>query len=105
MPKLEQFAIIDVLIDCMIWHFIGIANALDLTDRILPRLQARPKCKPQLLNFAPYSKDQIANIIKDRLKKVTQAPKWDFNFGGQMAINSKILWAKLNFSGQSKTNW
>lgn len=49
---------------------IGIANALDLTDRILPRLQARPNCKPQLLNFAPYSKDQIANIIKDRLKKV-----------------------------------
>lgn len=25
--------------------FQGIANALDLTDRILPRLQARPKCK------------------------------------------------------------
>ena len=24
----------------------GIANSLDLTDRILPRLQARPKCKP-----------------------------------------------------------
>ncbi|KAL5005832.1 hypothetical protein ScPMuIL_016990 [Solemya velum] len=46
---------------------IGIANALDLTDRILPRLQARPKCKPELLNFAPYSKDQIASILKDRL--------------------------------------
>ena len=26
-------------------HWVGIANALDLTDRILPRLQARPKCK------------------------------------------------------------
>ncbi|XP_052080898.1 cell division control protein 6 homolog [Mytilus californianus] len=51
---------------------IGIANALDLTDRILPRLQARPNCKPQLLNFAPYSKDQIANIIKDRLKKIEE---------------------------------
>ncbi|XP_069108179.1 cell division control protein 6 homolog [Argopecten irradians] len=49
---------------------IGIANALDLTDRILPRLQARPKCKPQLLNFAPYSKDQIAAILKDRIEKI-----------------------------------
>ncbi|KAJ8320013.1 hypothetical protein KUTeg_001600 [Tegillarca granosa] len=49
---------------------IGIANALDLTDRVLPRLQARPKCKPILLNFAPYSKDQIAAIIKDRLKNL-----------------------------------
>ncbi|XP_062615995.1 cell division control protein 6 homolog isoform X2 [Saccostrea cucullata] len=46
---------------------IGIANALDLTDRILPRLQARPNCKPQLLNFAPYSKEQIAAILQDRL--------------------------------------
>ncbi|OWF49220.1 cell division control protein 6 homolog [Mizuhopecten yessoensis] len=49
---------------------IGIANALDLTDRILPRLQARPKCKPKLLNFAPYSKDQIAAILKDRIAKL-----------------------------------
>uniref|UniRef100_UPI00398F6283 cell division control protein 6 homolog n=1 Tax=Pristiophorus japonicus TaxID=55135 RepID=UPI00398F6283 len=49
---------------------IGIANALDLTDRILPRLQARPKCKPQLLNFAPYTRDQIVAIVQDRLNQV-----------------------------------
>ncbi|MEE6526896.1 hypothetical protein FKM82_027835, partial [Ascaphus truei] len=49
---------------------IGIANALDLTDRILPRLQARPKCKPQLLNFSPYTRDQIAAILQDRLTQV-----------------------------------
>ncbi|XP_077997375.1 cell division control protein 6 homolog [Glandiceps talaboti] len=48
---------------------IGIANALDFTDRILPRLQARPKCKPQLLNFPPYTKDQIVTILQDRLEK------------------------------------
>ncbi|XP_066484227.1 cell division control protein 6 homolog [Tiliqua scincoides] len=50
---------------------IGIANALDLTDRILPRLQARPKCRPQLLNFLPYSKDQLASILQERLKQVS----------------------------------
>ncbi|XP_063156751.1 cell division control protein 6 homolog isoform X2 [Candoia aspera] len=50
---------------------IGIANALDLTDRILPRLQARPMCRPQLLNFPPYSKDQLASILQERLKKVS----------------------------------
>ncbi|XP_062893008.1 cell division control protein 6 homolog [Mobula hypostoma] len=49
---------------------IGIANALDLTDRILPRLQARPMCKPQLLNFAPYTRDQIVAIVQDRLNQV-----------------------------------
>ncbi|XP_015264825.1 PREDICTED: cell division control protein 6 homolog [Gekko japonicus] len=50
---------------------IGIANALDLTDRILPRLQAHPKCRPQLLNFSPYSKDQLASILEERLKPVS----------------------------------
>ncbi|XP_024428637.2 cell division control protein 6 homolog isoform X2 [Desmodus rotundus] len=49
---------------------IGIANTLDLTDRILPRLQAREKCKPQLLNFPPYTKTQIATILQDRLNQV-----------------------------------
>lgn len=49
---------------------IGIANALDLTDRILPRLQARPNCKPQLLHFSPYSRDQIVRILEDRLENV-----------------------------------
>ncbi|XP_068687547.1 cell division control protein 6 homolog isoform X1 [Montipora foliosa] len=51
---------------------IGIANALDLTDRILPRLQARPKCKPELLHFAPYTKDQIVKILQDRLSRVEE---------------------------------
>ncbi|XP_077428053.1 cell division control protein 6 homolog isoform X2 [Vanacampus margaritifer] len=46
---------------------VGIANALDLTDRILPRLQARPRCRPLLLNFPPYSRDQLGAIVQDRL--------------------------------------
>lgn len=55
---------------CCIFLLLGIANALDLTDRILPRLQSRPKCKPKLLNFTPYSKDQLVAILKDRLSRV-----------------------------------
>ncbi|XP_032135652.1 cell division control protein 6 homolog isoform X2 [Sapajus apella] len=51
---------------------IGIANTLDLTDRILPRLQAREKCKPQLLNFPPYTKNQIVTILQDRLNQVSR---------------------------------
>ncbi|XP_062869009.1 cell division control protein 6 homolog [Trichomycterus rosablanca] len=46
---------------------IGIANALDLTDRILPRLQAKPHCRPQLLHFPPYSRQELAAIVQDRL--------------------------------------
>lgn len=48
---------------------IGIANALDLTDRVLPRLQARCDLKPKLMHFAPYSKQQIVDIIAERLKE------------------------------------
>ncbi|XP_013887183.1 cell division control protein 6 homolog [Austrofundulus limnaeus] len=50
---------------------IGIANALDLTDRILPRLQARPLCRPLLLHFPPYSRQELAAIIQDRLTQVS----------------------------------
>ncbi|CDS05551.1 hypothetical protein LRAMOSA08079 [Lichtheimia ramosa] len=45
---------------------IGIANALDMTDRLLPRLRAK-NCEPQLLNFNPYQVTEISAIIKDRL--------------------------------------
>ncbi|KAJ1971116.1 AAA ATPase [Dimargaris xerosporica] len=48
---------------------IGIANALDLTDRFLPRLKAK-QCMPQLLNFNPYQVSDIVAIIQDRLQEV-----------------------------------
>lgn len=51
---------------------IGIANTLDLTDRILPRLEAREGCKPKLLNFPPYTRNQIAAILQDRLSQISK---------------------------------
>lgn len=56
---------------------IGIANALDLTDRILPRLRAK-NCEPQLLNFNPYQVSEISNIIKDRLFSLVEDPENPF---------------------------
>ncbi|KAK4202292.1 putative cell division control protein [Triangularia verruculosa] len=46
---------------------IGIANALDLTDRFLPRLKSR-NLKPEILPFLPYTAPQVKNIITTRLK-------------------------------------
>lgn len=57
--------------ECYFISSSGIANTLDLTDRILPRLQTREKCKPRLLNFPPYTKNQIATILQDRLNQVS----------------------------------
>ncbi|XP_044481851.1 cell division control protein 6 homolog B-like [Mangifera indica] len=45
---------------------IGIANAIDLADRFLPRLQSL-NCKPLVVTFRAYSKDQIIRILQERL--------------------------------------
>ncbi|VDL27079.1 unnamed protein product [Hymenolepis diminuta] len=45
---------------------IGIANALDLTERLLPGLRAH-SLRPIHVAFPPYSKDQIIQIIKSRI--------------------------------------
>uniref|UniRef100_A0A8C5QDI0 Cell division control protein n=1 Tax=Leptobrachium leishanense TaxID=445787 RepID=A0A8C5QDI0_9ANUR len=71
---------------------IGIANALDLTDRILPRLQAHAHCCPQLLNFSPYTKDQIATILQDRLAQVS---------GNQVLDNAAIQFCARKVSAVS----
>ena len=48
-------------------HAAGIANALDLTDRILPRLTSHTHCKPRLLHFPPYTREEIVTILKARV--------------------------------------
>lgn len=48
---------------------VGIANALDLTDRFLPRLKSR-NLKPELLPFMPYAAPQIAEVLTAKLKSL-----------------------------------
>jgi cell division control protein 6 len=48
---------------------VGIANALDLTDRFLPRLKARG-LKPHLLPFLPYTATQISSVITSKLRSL-----------------------------------
>ncbi|CAL1409953.1 unnamed protein product [Linum trigynum] len=45
---------------------IGIANAIDLADRFLPKLQS-VNCKPLVVTYRAYSKDQILRILQERL--------------------------------------
>ncbi|EMC91371.1 hypothetical protein BAUCODRAFT_39538 [Baudoinia panamericana UAMH 10762] len=52
---------------------IGIANALDLTDRFLPRLKSR-NLKPELLPFMPYTAAQIAEVLTAKLKSLAPEP-------------------------------
>lgn len=48
---------------------IGIANALDLTDRFLPRLKSR-NLKPELVPFLPYTATQISEVLISKLKSL-----------------------------------
>ncbi|XP_055700813.1 cell division control protein 6 homolog [Phlebotomus papatasi] len=48
---------------------VGIANSLDLTDRLLTRLQSRCELQPRLMHFAAYTKQQIAQILTKRLEE------------------------------------
>ena len=48
---------------------VGIANSLDLTDRVLPRLQVSPNYRPSLLHYPPYTKQEIMDIITARLRE------------------------------------
>lgn len=48
---------------------VGIANSLDLTDRLLVRLQTKCELKPKVMHFPAYTKSQIVDIFKSRLEE------------------------------------
>ena len=77
---------------------IGLANSLDLTDRALIRLQSRVQFKPVLLNFPPYTKQQIAEILSKRLQEAVSmeastvvAPSALQYLGGKISASSGDL--------------
>ncbi|OWB55429.1 hypothetical protein B5S28_g1301 [[Candida] boidinii] len=50
---------------------IGISNALDLTDRFLPRLKSN-RIGPEVIPFLPYTSDQIKNVIHFKLNQLME---------------------------------
>ncbi|XP_076212829.1 cell division control protein 6 homolog [Aptenodytes patagonicus] len=56
---------------------VGLANALDLTDRSLARLGARTDGSPRLLHFPPYTREQLTAILQERLGQVAGDPVLD----------------------------
>ncbi|KAI8866846.1 P-loop containing nucleoside triphosphate hydrolase protein [Ramicandelaber brevisporus] len=51
---------------------VGIANALDMTARFLPRLTEH-NCEPELLHFPPYDIKDIVAIVSDRFATACSA--------------------------------
>ena len=74
---------------------VGIANSLDLTDRILPRLKIHSDYKPAELTFPAYSTKEILDILNSRLSKFQESDKPLFKPGVLKFCALKIS----NFSG------
>lgn len=53
---------------------VGISNALDLTDKFLPRLK-RNGLSPQTIQFLPYTSEKIRNIIINKLNLLIESEK------------------------------
>ncbi len=48
---------------------IGIANSLDLTERVLPKLRRKTGSNPpELVTFAPYTQSQLSAILEARFR-------------------------------------
>ncbi|KAF2750037.1 cell division control protein Cdc6 [Sporormia fimetaria CBS 119925] len=75
---------------------VGIANALDFTDRFLPRLKARG-LKPHLLPFLPYTDKQISSVITSKLQSLMLAENKFIPFIHPTAI----LFLSKKVAGQS----
>lgn len=53
---------------------IGISNALDLTDKFLPRLRSNG-FNPESIQFMPYTGDQIRQVITSKLRSLVEEDK------------------------------
>ncbi|KAH9860390.1 hypothetical protein J1614_011721 [Plenodomus biglobosus] len=81
---------------CSSLVLVGIANALDLTDRFLPRLKSRG-LKPDLLPFLPYTTQQISSVITSKLKALAPAGSSHLPFIHPTAI----MYLSKKVAGQS----
>ncbi|GEQ72071.1 hypothetical protein JCM33374_g5757 [Metschnikowia sp. JCM 33374] len=53
---------------------VGISNALDLTDKFLPRLRSNG-FNPEALQFLPYSAEQIKKVVTSKLQSLNEQDK------------------------------
>ena len=72
---------------------VGIANSLDLINRVLPRLQVKAAYKPTLLHYPPYTKFQKFQKIQ---KFYTNSrTSWFEESGNQRSENRESRVARL----------
>lgn len=64
---------------------VGISNALDLTDKFLPRLRSNG-FNPETLQFLPYTSDQIKRVVTSKLNSLTEENKENASAGSSISL-------------------
>lgn len=64
---------------------VGISNALDLTDKFLPRLRSNG-FNPQTLQFLPYTSEQIRMVVTCKLASLTDLEKENSQPGAAVSL-------------------
>lgn len=64
---------------------VGISNALDLTDKFLPRLRSNG-FNPETLQFLPYTSDQIKRVVTSKLNSLSEDNKENANSGSSISL-------------------
>ena len=65
---------------------LGVANRLDLTERVLPRLRLR-NCLPKHVVFAPYRVEQVLEALKQRVEEADA----EWNGTGRVLVCPRAL--------------
>ena len=69
---------------------IGVANTLDLPERLLPRIASR--LGSRRVTFQPYTRQQLVDIITQRLKDADALGAFDANSITFAARKASLVW-------------
>ena len=74
---------------------LGIANTMDLPEKLLPRISSRMGI--QRLCFGPYNYQQLQEIISSRLKGIDAFEKQAIEFASRK-VDSHAIFDMLDFT-------
>lgn len=85
----------------LLWliHFTGIANTMDLPEKLLPRISSRMGI--QRLCFGPYNYQQLQEIISSRLKGIDAFEKQAIEFASRKVYSLQLSWKFSSINSQT----
>ncbi|OLY84209.1 Cell division control protein 18 [Smittium mucronatum] len=85
-------------------YLVGIANALDLTETLVPRLKSRGYF-PELINFKPYSVQEILGVLKERADMLSKMTYNGANFRISDSSENNNCYDEAKTNSQNKSSF